>query len=913
MLFPASRRTLVVALLLAAPFAVYAQAVYLFNLPAQSLADSLRAVGSQAGVDIAFEPATVQGRIASVLKGNYSAQEALDRLLTGSGLMLRKTQGGSFLIESGGGSNSPRPVPLKSTTYTFHLPAQSLAITLQAIERSTGQRIKDGSGLIASKSAAAISGSMTSLRAVQKALAGTGLRVDTSAEGIMTIRATNEQVAPGDVENMDEVVVTGKVEGLSAMRVPTELREIPQSVSVISQNTLQQQNAVALSDAFNWATGITLTQTSTGQSQFYSRGFAIGEIHIDGGAPIITSGGGANIDDLSEYDHVEVLRGADGLFGGAGTPGGTVNLVRKQPSAQDAASVTVTAGSSDFYRLVFDATGALNSDGSLRGRVVASSTDQDYFYDMARQEQHKVYGILAYDLTPQTTLSVGGSLEQSISNGSYTGLPRFDNGDDPHLPRSTALMFPWNHDTNNTSEAFAQLDQSFNDNWKLKIGATMIDENLSGLDGQSVASAINPVTHLINASPEAISSVSSAYHMTMDATLTGTFDWNGRKQEVLIGMDSARTNITDNIGAVSVIGPPLDPWVFDPSAYPIPTAGPTNPGVLTSLDGYTKAVGGFASVRLRPLDDWSLILGARDNYERIVDVTNVNLSLGPQLVIPIVTNQKSGIVSAGVVTPYAGLVYDLSKHYSLYASYTDIYQPAQNNMTASGSVIPAAQGVNVEAGIKGAWYNGRLNGSFALFRITQNNQPTPDPNHPLDPANPTCCFLAGTNTSKGADAELSGMLTPHWQIGTGYTFNVNRMFVNLPADVTGAHAPLLSYAPKHLLKLWTNYQLPGAWDRWSVGGGFRAQTATYVLGNGCSTVDLLGNCLVAFQPIRMVQGFYTVATLRAAYQINSHWSASLNIDNLFDRTYYQTLGMTTTQGTWYGEPRSVMLTIQGSY
>jgi outer membrane receptor for ferric coprogen and ferric-rhodotorulic acid len=604
MLFPASRRTLVTALslaLCAAPIAVYAQASYQFNLPMQSLADSLRAVGSQTSTDIAFEPATVQGRSASTLKGSYSVREALDRLLIGSGLKVRTTQGGSFLIESGG-SNNPPPMPPKSTTYTFHLPAQSLALTLQAIERSTGQRIKGAAGLIASKGAAAISGRMTSLRAVQKALVGTGLRVDTSAEGMMTIRAVNEQVAPGDVENMDEVVVTGKVEGLSAMRVPTELREIPQTVSVISQDTLQQQNAVALSDAFNWATGITLTQTSTGQSQFYSRGFEIGEIHIDGGAPIITNNGGANIDDLSEYDRVEVLRGADGLFGGAGTPGGTVNLVRKQPSAQDAASVTATAGSSDFYRLVFDATGALNSEGSLRGRVVASSTDQDYFYDMARHEEHKIYGILAYDLTPQTTLSVGGSVEQSISNGSYTGLPRFDNGDDPHLPRSTALMFPWNHDTANTSEAFAQLDQSFNDNWKLKIGATMIDENSSGLDGQSVSSAINPVTHLINAPPVAISSSTSAYTMTMDATLTGAFDWNGRKQEVLIGMDSSRVNLTDDVSSVSVIGPPLDPWVFDPAAYPVPIVGPTNPGVFTTLDGFTKAVGGYASVRLRPLE-----------------------------------------------------------------------------------------------------------------------------------------------------------------------------------------------------------------------------------------------------------------------------------------------------------------------
>lgn len=918
-MFFARRNVVATAVLLAlsaVPVAVYAQITYSFNLPAQPLADALRAVGSQGGVNVAFEPATVQGRNAPPLKGNYSVQQALDHLLVGSGLVLRTTQGGSFLVEMSNTTGAAaRPATARSKSFDFHIQSQNLAGTLRSIEHTTGQRIDFDTDLVSKKKADVVVGRFTAIDALRQALAGTDLHAAVSPSGAVSI-VPGPAPASGNVQLLPEVVVHGTVEGLSATRVATALREIPQSVSVISQETLQQQNDNGLADALEWATGITVQTNTSTDSNFSSRGFGISEVHIDGGGPIQIQANSATaaatpFNDLSEYDHIEVLRGADALFGGAGNPGATISLQRKQPQAQNEASATITIGSYDYFREVVDATGPLGFDGALRGRIVATNTDQDYFYNVASLKQHKLYGILQYDLTPTTMLTVGGSLEQTNAVPFTTGLPRYIDGADPHLPRSTALAFPWNHSTEHTDEAFVKLDQQFNDDWKLKIEATMLNQDSNSHIGAADSSGINPVTNIIPGVIGVGTASQSNLGLTGDATLTGAFDLGGHRQEVVAGMDYARQTYSTPQQDSELIGPPLNPFTFDPTAYnTVAPPSPTTPTISEYNYSYTKQIGGYAALRLHFWDGWSAIIGARDSYYRSESRFAETYDSGP----PYGSFGFSGApitnVATGVVTPYAGLTYDISKHYTLYASYADIYLPNSGEMTSTGKLLPPIQGDNFEVGAKGAWYDGLLNGSIALFKINQRNNATyfnPGGNF----SNPNCCFVEGDNTSKGVETELSGRLTPNWQIGAGYTFDLNRQNANLPNAPGVQQGVLSSITPKHVLKVWTNYRLPGAADRWSVGGGLRAQSTSYEIGEACPTYDALGNC-VGFTtvPYTIRQGFYTVTTLRAAYQINSHWSMALNIDNLFDRTYYQTTGL-IYGGNWYGTPRSFMLTIKG--
>jgi TonB-dependent siderophore receptor len=794
----------------------------------------------------------------------------------------------------------------------FDIPKGDLKAALDAYARQSGVQIIYRADELHGVVSPGAHGLLEPLAALDAILAHTGFGVRQDRSGALAIvkaSAAPQSAAPlspasttstsklppaaaGDNANLETITVTARIEGLSAMRVPTPLKEIPQSVSVISQVILQQQNDTELAEAFNWATGVSIVQTNSVDNRFYARGFQITSIHIDGGPPLALTG--TNLvntpTDLSEYDHIEVLRGADALFGGAGNPGATISLVRKQPLSEDQAIASASLGSWNDYRLEGDVTGPLGFGGALRGRLVAVGEAQDYFYDTADRRKGKLYGIVNYDLLRDTLLSVGGSYEEQSGVPDYSGLPRYGSGDDPHLPRSTSLVFPWNHRVTRTSEGFIEVEHHFNRDWKLKVNVTELDQTVTASVGIPEG-AINPVTNILGGSYAGAQLDSKLGQTAMDVTLTGGFDWLGRRQEMIAGADFQRAPTTA-IEALYILSTPVDPFAFNPGAYPAPSGQPFTTAYTTETQ---KQYGLYAAVRLRPWDGWSVIGGLRDSYIKTsLDETE---SLGALVLGTLSENHTD----AAKLTPYVGVIYDINKKYSLYASYADIFNTNGGAIRVNGAVLPPLDGVNLEAGIKGAWHDGSLNGLLAWFKIDEYGAPVHDPSAPASSLNLQCCYITGTQKSQGAETEFSGSLTPRWLLSAGYTYNVNR-------DVS--RTALITQTPRHLFKLWTDYQLPGSWNRSSVGGGIIAQSSNYVSGTACDAFGPSGSCIGSELPFRIVQGFYTVESVRYAYRISPNWTASLNVNNLLDRIYYQTVG-STNSGNWYGAPRNFLLTIQG--
>jgi outer membrane receptor for ferric coprogen and ferric-rhodotorulic acid len=211
--------------------------------------------------------------------------------------------------------------------------------------------------------------------------------------------------------------------------------------------------------------------------------------------------------------------------------------------------------------------------------------------------------------------------------------------------------------------------------------------------------------------------------------------------------------------------------------------------------------------------------------------------------------------------------------------------------------------VVIEAGLKAAWHDGLLNGLLAVYRIQQRGLPRFDPDVPFAIIEiPGCCYTPADSTrSKGLDVELSGKLGDKSFISAGYTLNINH-------DPDGL--PLSYQTPRHLLKLWTSTELPGRFSRLSVGASLHTQTRNGRSGTLCTLVSTSG-CLRAFE-FNVSQGTFAVAGVRAEYQLSDNWRVALNVDNLFDRTYYQTVGQPNT-GNWYGEPRSFLVKVQGAF
>jgi outer membrane receptor for ferric coprogen and ferric-rhodotorulic acid len=815
---------------------------YAIKIDSQPLGTALQALAKQSGVQIIFFSQLTEGLRAPTLEGQFTLSAALDLLLAHSRLTFRVI--------------NPKTIEIR---------------TLGA----------------------------DSSQSQQDAPAAKGGKAKARAE---PRQGQGEKVAAQNSAALDEIVVNSTAEGLVATRVETPLREIPQTVSLVSQEQMRQQNDTDLADVLKNAVGITVLQNTSLSSTFVSRGFTITTYHVDGGAALNSFGNTPiyGTPDLGEYDHVEVLRGSDALFGGLGNPGGSLNLVRKRPLASDEATFNASEGSWNNTRAEADVTGPLGFDGALRARLDVVFGDRDYFFKPASLERKKVFGVLEYDLTARTLVTVGGSYQWDNALPLVNGWPFYADGGDAHLPRSLALAFNWSRYDTQTREYYAQLQQAFGGEWKLKLNATSLDTAASYGYGE-FGSPIDPITKALPVLPAALFSPfpNTQDQFVFDGTLTGSFEVFGRRLDVAVGGDYTHFKGDVTLQPIFSFGTAVNNvFAYNPAAYasaPVP-----NPAYLQSL-ATTNQSGEFASARLYLSGALSVVGGARLSSNRLSNT---------------ISSGVGGVTSPGgldeetkdhnKVTPFVGATYDLNPHYSLYASYADIYQTNNGQSEVGGAFVPPADGIDREVGIKASWRNGALNGLVVLYDVEQRGLAVRDPSTSFidQQGLSTCCFFpSGTNKSSGVDAELNGELAPGWLIGTGYTFDVNHALDG---------GELSSATPRHLFKLWTSWQLPGEWQRWTIGGSVQAQSSNFEAGFLCTHLDSFGNCLVSQQYFREVQGSYAVIDLRAGYQIDPHWRAALSVNNVFDRIYYQTIGVPAGDN-WYGEPRGFVLRIDGRY
>ena len=155
------------------------------------------------------------------------------------------------------------------------------------------------------------------------------------------------------------------------------------------------------------------------------------------------------------------------------------------------------------------------------------------------------------------------------------------------------------------------------------------------------------------------------------------------------------------------------------------------------------------------------------------------------------------------------------------------------------------------------------------------------------------------------DIEVSGEIVSGWQILAGYTFNDNQN----KAD-SGRYSTV---TPKHLFKLWSSYALKGSLSGLKLGGGLTAQSSNYQRGFTKSYIPGVGFAGPDI-PFNVIEPGYVLVDLFAQYRLNKNWSATLNVNNIFDKKYYQTVTSNNPgAGNWYGAPRNFLLSMQYSY
>lgn len=654
------------------------------------------------------------------------------------------------------------------------------------------------------------------------------------------------------------------------------LKEIPQSVTVITRQRMDDQNLNTLDQVLEQSTGITTFQSPSGGKYVYSRGFEVDTYQYDGVAMNrrFYTRGNSFVADTLIYDRVELLRGANGLLQGSGGPGAAINLVRKRPKAEPAVSITASAGSWDTYRQSIDASTPLTADGALRGRVVAGHEDRDYFYDTAESRKNVLYGILEYEFSPATVLAVGASAEDLKSTPFFGGLPRNQDGSGVNASRSTFYGADWNKWNNKQVTYFTDLTHDFNADWRLKVAGSYVRETNDMLYAFS-RGAINEATgNGVNARAYLYDFENT--NKAIDINLTGKWQAFEREHEVIVGAN-ANDLENDDLMAGNYTFPGFIPDIYDPVSPPRPSDETLlNLPYSAYTDGRIRQNGIYGVVRYKLADPLTAVLGGRvSNYTSTFDSTSVQTGV----------TSPSKVKETGVVTPYAGLIYALNEQWSAYVSYADIFQP-QTDITADNQTIEPIVGSNYELGLKGELLDGRVNTSVSIFRIEQENKAFYDE---LGAVSAT-----GTVRAKGFDAEISGEVLTDLQLFAGYTYTTTK---NIKAD-EGEGESFNPATPRHMLRLWADYRLPGEWNRLSIGAGGSVQSKTYNAN--------------FYAPPKIEQGGYAIWNARVGYRFNENFSAAINGNNLLDKRYFSTVGHLASD-SYFGEPRNYTLTLKAEF
>lgn len=780
----------------------------------------------------------------------------------------------------------------------FDIASQPLDKALLEFSRQANLQVMLVGGLgLNERTAPAVRGTITARQALTALLENSGFAYTSIQDGTVTIKkiaaralssngagsirlaqasAVPEQdarkqdgAAAGQDPAIEEIIVRGTYNYTGSATVGGKtvqsLREIPQSISVVTRQRLDDQNLNSLPDALRYTTGVTVGQLDGAGTFniFYARGYPADSYLLDG-LNVRTDTNMVDLD-LAIFDRIEVMRGPAGLFQGAGEPGLTVSLARKRALAPFGVRTMLSGGSWNAYRGELDVTGAMTDSGRVRGRAVAVYDDRDSFLDGVSSKKQLIYGTTEFDLGTGSTLSVGGTYQdvQAVIN---QGLPAFpDRLLD--VARSTSIIADWNLQDMQTADVFANLESRLGGGRLLRVVvrrqerdmyyASLRPNNITNVDGTI------GIQHRLNQTGKTDN--------LADVFFSSPFSLAGREHGFLIGADYRDSDA--DLASGSAPNKISNVYSHDPHAFAEPVWN-MDPASSTREEEY----GVYSQVRLNPTERFKVQLGGRLSWWQS---RTENLLTGGGALTSVYDTTSE-------FTPYAGAVFDITATLSLYASYSDIFKP-QNLFTVDGRQLEPRVGYQYEAGLKGEFRDGQLNASLAVFRLIDENRGIPDP------SDINFFVAAGKIRSQGAEVELNGNLTANWSIAAGYAYNEARYLKDEPL-LQGLNYNTL--VPQHSVSAWTHYIFrDGVLSGLEMGAGMRAVSSF-------STFALQGG--------PHLESKYTVFSGQIGYRLSERHKLSLNIENLLDKKYYERLNSPFRQN-YYGIPRSATLTLRSQF
>ena len=683
-----------------------------------------------------------------------------------------------------------------------------------------------------------------------------------------------DAAAPSGPAEVSEVVVTGRVQRLYRTREttvgkgPADPLDIPQAVTVLNEELYRDQGARDAADLYRNIAGVSFFS----YSGVTFRGFrqATGEIYYDNlrGNPFI----GFSVPQLFNIERVEVLKGPAGMLYGPGSPGGLINYVTKTPEEERAVNATLVAGDYGRRGVSAEATGPLDS----QGRVLARAGAFYEFMEPFRRNTNIESGIYDAGLTVRPAdwadvILQATRYDQKLNGNRLRGVPVTDGGD-------FLTAVEWNH-----NEPGDHLDLKA-DVYQARLVLRPAEGVRANLAVRTFEAEERQQYHEPRGlTPDGLRMIREFRDQargTEGTALGGDLSVEtaalGLKHTVLAGFDlyEEEAGLFSRVARTNVLPLSLRDPAYGASR---PETYRFNPPSDTLTR--TERRGVYLQDQVALTERFSVLAGVRHDSFRDESLNRLT----------------------GVRTPFedsdltfrAGAIYKPRPDVSLYASWSEGFEPqsASSQDVAVGGPFDPVRGEQIEAGVKVALLNGRVQGQAAVYEIKRRDllqdigrDPGGDGRNDLAPL--------GEVTSTGFEAEVAADVTPNWVVTAVYAYNDARITATRAGgSLDNAVGDRFANAPEHQFGFWTRYEIDRLGLAVALGGQYLSER-------------------VSLDRQRVKP--YAVFDASVVKRLGERVEALLRIDNLLDETYAAS-GFTRTSGHFPGEPRSAFLEVRARY
>jgi iron complex outermembrane recepter protein len=688
---------------------------------------------------------------------------------------------------------------------------------------------------------------------------GSNLVLSVTPEGAITEQTPDEEI---------EVIATGEAEddnyyvpeASSATRTDTPIRDIPQSIQVIPQEILEQQQVIRLDEAINNVSGTTVGAAFSNSSlTFNIRGFENTPALLDGfrqyGFYELSSPETANL------ERVEVLKGPASIAYGDVQPGGIINLVSKKPLKTPTYEAELSVGNREFVEPRIDFSAPLTENGKVSYRLNALYRHDDGFVDFEQNFNRTfVAPVVNWQIGDNTDLTF--QLEYTDARTPLEGgLIAFGDGI-VDVPYNRNISEPDDFTKNKFLNLGYNLEHRFSKTWKIRNAFRYSDRNVENFGALPLE--FDESTGIVNRSLGLREVDTKNY--ALQTNLVGEFATGAIDHTLLVGVDLNRTDELEKTRFDSVFYP-LN--IFNPVYGLIPDVPIEDIPLISDTETQTDRLGVYLQDQIAFSEQIKLLAGVRyDTIER--EVLNNPHDFAP--------NSSETTQNDDAVTPRVGILYQPIPEISLYGSYSQSFTP-NSATTINNEPLEPEKGEGFEFGVKSELLERKLSATLAYFNITKQNVSN------TDPTNPLFSVATGEQKSQGIELDVSGEISPGWQVIASYAY----IDAEVSQDNTIPVGNRLFNTPEHGASLWTTYEIQdGDLKGLGFGGGF----------------DFVGERQGDLANSFKVDSYFL--TNAAIFYRRDNWRLGLNFKNLFDIDYIAATSNGRTNASEPGAPFTVI-------